>query len=377
MTHRGEKMQQGFVLPFVLVTIAMLAIVAFAGFSVLTRSSSNMLAMQQGLSDDIALFNAESELLYTFLIAQGVNNGMLAREGAALNSGGLDTGFGAGFDGGGFGVFTQEGDPSGLPGFWGANGSIKKSTTGDLDVLVSYRDITGFAPINTFTTNQRQRFIGGFGFDRVGAEKLSAELEDFIDEDDVPVARGAERSEYRLRQKKHPTNSPLRAPQEIQALLSIPPDLGDQFWIDMLRVTTVENSFSVINDRFSHPRLKALLENSSIFRDDQANSVSSFLGELAWPSERARFLLVTTGERPVERAIEIEKSVGKLGKPFSRSLIYERTADGSSGIEPARGGLNIDETESDNGEVSNDDDLGDPEDRGIGRDYPLIFAPTN
>ena len=336
-----------------------------------------MLAMQQGLADDIALFNAESELLYTFLIAQGVNNGMLAREGAALNSGGLDTGFGAGFDNGGSGLFTEDADPSEIPGFWGANGSIKKSMTGNLDVLVSYRDVTGLAPINMLTEDQRRRFFGGFGFDRVGAEKLTAELEDFIDEDQVPVALGAERSEYRLRQKKHPTNSPLRAPQEMQALLSIPPDLGDQFWIDMLRLTTVENSFSVINYRFSHPRLKDILENSSIFGDSEENSLSAFLSELARPTERARFLLVTTGESPVERAIEIEKTVVKLGKPFSKSLIYERTADGSSGIEPARGSFNIDETKSENGEVSNDDDLGDPEYRDIDRDYPLIFAPTN
>ena len=322
--------EQGFVLPFVLLTIAAIALVATAAYNAITRSTQYMRSLQDQARRELAIANAEAETLYRFMTSAGTERGM--RAGAPGDPVGQFQ----------FGQTDEEGLEPAF--FWPADGGRRHSDTTGLTVVVSYRDSTGLVPINGLEREDLQKFLLAIGFDRDGADRLAAQIIDYRDSDFTREFLGAERSDYRLYQKTPPSDSPLRSVLELARLLSIPSNLGDGFWEPLAAITTTNTRGTLVNGTFAHPFLRErflpLLDSFS------GNALSDAITTDSYPSDRARFLLRLSGPDAVSRIIDVEKTVNDVERPYYRILVAEQRWTGE--IAPASPSLGAaDQTDPD------------------------------
>lgn len=370
-SNKLSASEHGFVLPFVLLTVAAISLIAISSYNALSKSANYMRLLQQTSTAQIALATAEAETTYRFLISIGdIGSMRIPDPNAPLSA---DAFF----------LDSEPIDPTD-ENYWDANGGVKQSTTKDTPVLVSYRDISGFAPINRYEEVDLVNLFEFSGFAPADATKLAAELADFIDSDTERRFRGGERPDYRIYGIDPPTDSPIRNAVEIANLLSIPKDLGDAFWKNFAEITTVYMSTNTVKPSFASPVMEALVNASadSEFQDD----IQQLIASDRRLKERARFLLTLPGADGASRTVEIEKSANNVQKPFKRYLVSERTGSRNFG-EPKLGDVlqtELPEEDSDletqNSDDSpavdeNDDDVDDTSDqtRENKYDYPLII----
>lgn len=314
MTREGH--QDGFILPFVLVTIAAISLIAISCYNAITKAGTYSRALQDRSLAARALMTAEAETTYTFLkSAAGDGEIIVPPRGLSIDI------LVAGLE------ISGDGDTP-LPS-WSALGGIHQSTTLGPQVLVSYRDASGFIPINKLPVEQLRKVYEFAGFATKDAAKLAAETSDFIDADNERQIQGAERANYRLFNKPPPANSPVRLAIELNGLLSIPSELGSHFWRNFSESIAPVSQATDINRDFILPALEPyFVEDTASF--NPGLSARGLAGLNKRPGTRARFLLVIPGIRGESRAIEIEKTVRNLQKPFKRLLVSERV--GTDGV---------------------------------------------
>ncbi|MEL7201167.1 MAG: hypothetical protein AAGK25_06140 [Pseudomonadota bacterium] len=298
--------QRGFVLPFVLMTLAAISLVAFSAYAALERSSAYMRALQDQARVAAAFQSAEAEATFRFLTSAAVPGGL--RDGAIAD---LTSGLVLGLD--------DPNAPAVAADLWRGDGSVRRSVAGDVPVLVSYRDSGGLAAINLLREEKLITYFEVAGFAREDATRLAAELGDYMDGDKERRFLGAEGADYLLYQRPPPTDAALRHVLELTRLLSIPPDLGDRFWNSLMAITTLDRNTALIKPDFALPPLIGTLTEE--FDDVGADVVSLATLTNPRPGPRARFLLTTVDQRGIYRIIEVEKSVNHLAKPFKRAFI--------------------------------------------------------
>ncbi|MEL6506152.1 MAG: hypothetical protein AAFR29_00835 [Pseudomonadota bacterium] len=306
MTERKKSAQSGFVLPFVLMTLAAISLVAFAAYAALERSSLYMRALQDQARVAAAFQSAEAEATFRFLTSVAVPGGI--RDGAIAD---LSSEFVLGID--------DPNAPTSTVDLWRGDGSVRRSVAGDVPVLVSYRDSGGLAAINLLRDEKLIAYFEVAGFAREDANRLAAELGDYMDGDNERRFLGAESADYRLYQRAPPTDAPLRHVLEMTRLLSIPPELGDRFWNSLMAITTLDRNTALVKPDFALPPLIGTLTEE--FDEASADIVSLATLTNPRPGPRARFLLTTSNQRGIYRIIEVEKSVNHLVKPYKRSFI--------------------------------------------------------
>jgi len=303
-----DRQQSGFVLPFVLLTIAVVSLVATSTYLSLSKSTSLLINLQNRTAVEIALMSAEAETVFAF------TTGTAGADGLQLPVPGTAAPTAADLLTGGSGAPL---DPAMI---WSPDGTIRQSSTNGLPILVGYRDASGLAPINRLDEEKLAGLMVLAGFEGEDALKVAAELADFIDTDVIRRVRGAERSDYRLFQKSPPPDSPLRRLAEIQGLLSLPDQLGEAFWQAMTALTTLNpNSFSM-NAAFAPAPLVG-----PVVEDDEFSS--GFGGTTMRPTNLARFFFLSPdlarGKGGFVRIIEIEKVVNAAPDPVRRTLVTE------------------------------------------------------
>ncbi len=312
----SKRAESGFILPFALVVIASLALVAAAAFSAVSNSAETIRALDESAAEDIALATAEAQATYAFLTAAPVSEGIWLGSAATADGSSLD-----GFAG------TEAASPlsnnpalNASPMYWQGNGAARGVETSSGRVIVEYRDAAGLFPFSSADETKAGRFLEMFGFSRDAAVEMAARVADYEDPDNVRRFRGAERTDYRLFSRKPPSNSPLRTPEELGRVLGFFEAAPPNFWSDVVAYATAEQGTML--EYAAPPRLSPLAATTSASEGD----LDAISAQARLPSPRARFLLKVTGERRTRtRAVDIRRSPSVSQSPFQRYIAYETT----------------------------------------------------
>ncbi len=312
---------EGFVLPYVLVAIAVMSLIITISAQRLQNISVLISQIQDDTKAEMAFMNAETEILYTYLTGFPTHGGMqlVAR----------DEGRGGEVRNRAAPLFLSREQDLLWRNVWSGRGETRRVETPYGNVMASYRDVSGLVDLNAAKENILERLIISFDVQPSVAKALAATLVDYRDLDDQRKLRGAEAIDYRLRQLQPPTNSPLKSYSELNAILhwsTFLDKIDMHRWID---VTTLADDVGYLRYGFADEELlKALgLHTKTLQMNLGASSFLSYLADEKFPSDRARFtLIVRTGNvRHRKRIVEFKRELSGLNKPFERFWIYDTT----------------------------------------------------
>jgi len=323
--QRGSEINhgaQGFILPYVLVSVTALALIAAAAFAVLSRASETMIALDEAVQIDFAMVSGEAGATFAFLTASPANGG-LALSPVVTQSGleapNSDAGRQTSPANGAFATILRAEDV--VPdAFWASNGAARRMRTGQLPVLISYRDSAGLFPITSASLRDVGRFLRVMGLRADQAENMAAKILDYQDSDVVRRPGGAEQADYRLFGLRPPPNSAFRAAEELGQVLQLFDVAPPLFWQEILDIVSVEGGG--LSKWSAPPRLAPLLDA----RASDPGGLDSLSATVNLPSQRARFLLTVRGKtRVYQRALDVRRSDLLSQTPFYRYWIYERS----------------------------------------------------
>lgn len=310
---RGDE---GFILPFVLVVIASLALVAAAAFAAVARSAETIQALDEGSAEDAALATAEAQAAFAFLTSTAVTEGIWLGAPDATAFGQPDTGAAAEK----IAAAALAPDSVSSPDYWRANGASRTVAAQGRRVTVRYRDAAGLFSLSSTNEDKMALFLQTLGLSRDPAVEMAARIADYEDIDNVRRFRGAERADYRLFGRQPPTNSPLRTPEELGRVLGFFDAAPPGFWRDVVDFATADQS--ALLAYAAPPRLSLLVSAATA----DAGSFDAIGAQATRPSGRARFLLEVTGERRARtRAVDIRRPPAISQTPFQRFMVYEIT----------------------------------------------------
>ncbi|MBL4596602.1 MAG: general secretion pathway protein GspK [Robiginitomaculum sp.] len=318
----------GFVLPYVLVVIAILAITTSLAAGRLQRISTTLIDIEQRSKVELAFANAEAEAVFSLLTAIDVDGGV------DLNPDSLvQTEFGIVLPSGIGGIALTAQDAEQIPpDFWSATGGQRLSTTPYGNVLIGLHDTSGLVSLNTSGPENIKKTLAAIGLSSTTASQLTARLADFRDSDNARQFQGAERADYRLRNLQPPTNSALRSYEELSHVLGWEQAISSENLYRLMDMTTLQLGIS-LKPIFVTPALSKILElnapeigPTSASFDFSGFDFDSIDAQNPLPSGSFRLCLTMThgdGEQDV-RCIEIVREANHVDKPFRRFWVYQR-----------------------------------------------------
>jgi len=312
------RRQRGIILPFVLVSIVSVSIIAASAFAILSRSTDDMRRLDEAVAEEIALISAESQVTVAFLTAQSATDGLALSPFVSGSIGNTDaTSQEDLFAPFGSIINTETLDPAR---YWSARGGIRIAQSARKPIRVHFQDVAGMFPISRAEEALVEKFLRIMGFRSDLAEEMAARIGDYQDSDSVRRPGGGERSDYRLFNNPPPSNSPLRTPEELGQVLGMFEAAPPQFWREIMTHASVHGT-SLSSDVVL-PKLKPLVETGFA----GAGETDGLAALSLQTSPRARFLLSVPGNgRRRQRAIEIHRASNIAQTPYERYWIYERT----------------------------------------------------
>lgn len=309
-----RESERGFVLPYVLATIAILSLIAVLGANTLRDAQMNVRKLETHDRLGEALDNAEQVVLDTFLTATLVPDGLYLGPRLTQHDTDLELGL------------IERGDAEDQSQEWSARGGLRRVDIGEVPVAVEYRDATGLVSIYNGSQELVARVVRDGARSEGQAEQLAAKLADFMDMDDERQFSGGERADYRLARMAPPTNSPVRNWEELAAVL----DWAEQpFFKDysLLKYFTFFNGGSTPRMGAMTPALMQMLEDSRRRAREVEDPLTDTVAAISvFPSNRARFVLTAAAPGNaygVRRVIETERSARAPDFPVSRRLVAE------------------------------------------------------
>ncbi|HHL42267.1 MAG TPA: hypothetical protein ENJ42_01495 [Hellea balneolensis] len=304
------KRNTGFVLPFVLVSIAILSLATVIAMQRLSNSTQVVSNFKSKSTADLAFSSAQNQVLYAVLSAEPVEGGLHLRPPPAA----LDP-------------FARKRSPDTVDAknYWRADGGVKTFETAFGTVQVIYFDTGAFVSLNTAPAQDIVNLLRYHGLKPDAARQAAARLIDYRDADNIRLFRGAERPDYRLHKLPGPANSTLRSFEELSSVMGWG-EIINKIGLYDLQQTATLNPRGYLKTRFVAPSLRAALG---------LNVQSSVLGGKGsrfadrnndtYPSKRGRFILQFTGSTGIkfEKAIEIDRRINSLEKPFRVYLVYD------------------------------------------------------
>ena len=313
---RASRAEAGFILPFVLVVISSLALIAAAAFGAVSRAVDVMAALEEGSAEDAALAAAEAQAAFAFLTSFPVSEGLWL--GAPQNTADDQSGEPSIADRLASGDLSPDAVSS--ADYWRGNGASRSVMANGRVITVRYRDAGGLFALSSANEDRTALFLELLGLSRDAAEEMAARIADYEDPDHVRRFRGAERADYRLFSRPPPTNSPLRSPEELGRVLGFFEAAPLGFWREILDFATADQG--VLLAYAAPPRLLPLV--STVTADD--GGLDAISAQTRRPSGRARFLLKIDGEeRSRTRAVDIRRPPAISQAPFQRFMVYETT----------------------------------------------------
>ena len=310
LIHDGYN--EGFVLPYVILVIAILSISTILLGERLQSVTQNISVIESEFDIELALLNAESEATYAILTGKpkdfALDINPLTPEITLLD------------------ILADENlqkDVSIPPDLWSVIGGVRRANQGNQPVAVHLQDVSGLIPLN-FDTDMVEKFLISSGFSKNKARALSAKLNDYVDPDNKRQFLGAERSDYRLRRRAAPSNSSLRNFDELLNVLGWEEVFDDLDLYRFMDMTSLHSGRGLI-ESFMPPELLEVAESGPAKLDDRFGFDEIF-ASTEEPSGAYRLSLwVNSGGRYKKRVLEINKQSSNFISPFKRVLVYERT----------------------------------------------------
>jgi len=333
MTYKSNISERGFVLPYVLVVIAILAIIGTIAAERLQRSSDVIAQIQEQADINLAFMNAESEAIFTLLSAINVKGGFNLDQNAIIET---DFGF---INAQGNLIQAQQ-DNIPAPDLWSVKGGQRRANTTTRPIRLEVWDTASLVSLNTAPQEVIEKILIASGASTTQARTLSARLIDYRDSDASRQFRGAERADYRLRKKPIPSNAPFRSFRELTAILGWSHLAQNIDMIDLMNMTTLDQRTSLVRHSLASPRvLNALDIDIETIQTPQRVSLDDIGAGGTTPTNSARLIL--SAPRPSGgtevRVIELIRQTGHLNKPFRRLWVYETTVleERADGLTPA------------------------------------------
>jgi Type II secretion system (T2SS), protein K len=331
-----EAKNEGFVLPYVLVVIFILALTGTIAVRSISSASRIVTELDADFLAEQRLVSAEADTLYVFLTS-------------ALVRGGIDTSYA---------FWTSEDMVDGLDitklpanAIWAADGGKRTSDYPTGKVTVSYRDVSGLVPLNRNAPELMLRLFKGIGLPRDTGPSAAAKLGDYTDPDTHRRFRGGERADYRLKRMAPPANAPLRVYEEMYHILGWKALITPRIYDRLRRYTTLTTTTTYYRTRFLSSDVAKILgldESGGKIRRLGSRNIDMFdamTSTVETPTQQGRFIFSTpkaTG-KTIIRAVEVERSPGAPDRPFRRYVVFEETRDASdnSQSENAKNGASV------------------------------------
>jgi Type II secretion system (T2SS), protein K len=313
--QRGES-QKGFVLPSVLAYVAAAMLIITLGAVALDQARDATVAFETEQALETALDDLEAQTVYAYLASVPVQGGLALFGPPATDAASLVLGTSQA-------ITAVPGTPA--PRIWSANGGRLGFARGKLTAIATYRDTSGLVSLNSTDTPVLEALLLTFGVASEQVGSLAATLRDYSDDDSLRRPRGAEAADYRLRQLKRPTNSPLRDVAELRQVIGWK-DLEFVSSLEFVELVTVSLTAPEPRWLFSPERLKPIERSVSPVWRETLDPLTRAMATDRLPGARARFTLeafdMETGRGRL-RIIEIERQAGAISKPYLRTLVHE------------------------------------------------------
>ncbi|WP_341197818.1 hypothetical protein [Hyphomonas chukchiensis] len=310
----------GFVLPYVLAVVAILALLTTVGAQVLARSQDSISDMAGRDALAWALDEAEAETTHVFLTRPIVSRGLDMSNRPVDDS------------------ELMIGEPTSEEGLtdddvWMATGGVRRTQIGNTIVDIAYQDADGLVSLNAADLPVLAAWLQPVIGSREEARILSARISDYIDENTDRQFLGAERAEYRLARLAPPSNSSLRSFQEIGQIYGfakkydLPPEAF--IYTTLFPTAGLPRTGGIPPGLF--PALAAFIGKMDGYSDDM---VETQLIDSRFPSDRAQFVLTATSPNArfgLRRVIEIERTAGAADQPFTRRCVAEYPVPAGTG----------------------------------------------
>ena len=303
--------QNGFVLPYVLAVLAVLSVLTVIGANALRQGNETVSSITQKVKLSQAIDDAEKVVIHIFLSSPFISKGM-DLSGRTIDESEL--------------AFGEPLDEEGLldEKIWFAVGGKRKYMAGDVSVEIVYQDADGLLSINSATDTLLAAWLEPMVSNRLIARSLAAKLIDFRDADSFRRFQGAERADYRLANRKVPTNSSFRSYSEIYNVLQFEEALSGNA-LDVSNMTLFLTSGSP--RRAGMPEaLRSALSRVLGTEAKGDDLTENQLTTSRFPSERAQFTLTAISPDTsfgLQRIIEVERTSAAPDKPFNRRKMAE------------------------------------------------------
>jgi len=300
----------GFVLPYVLIAIALLAAVTLYTAQNLSRGADVLLRLERSREIDLAFQAAETEALLWLLTARPDISGYqkvrdVSRRGQ-----------------------LAETEPIGPK--WGVRGDMRRINTSFGPVFVSLQDASGLVSLRQPDEKYFADIMSGFNIAPSESSRLLAALLDYTDQDNRRRFQGAEAVQYRQKNLPPPTNQNLRSLSELPRIMGWPEALAQIDMEKFERFVTLSDRTTLTREAHLSPELAAHINaraalgragpgGSAVFTDDQyPSAVFRLTFEAPISNEQGQVIIR-------RRSAEYTRTVNLMAAPMKKIWISDRT----------------------------------------------------
>ena len=318
----------GFVLPYVLVVIAILAVAGTIAANRLQSTIRTLSAITSAERSLRMIDTAEAEVTFALLGANTIKDGFdLNPLSPAQTEFGLTDARGLPIDQRDANAIKRD--------IWPVKRGLRKVQTPSGLVVVALQDVSGLPSLNDPRSAYLPAALEAAGLKRGDIPRLLIYLRDYIDADDDKTMGGAERPDYTLLKMAPPPNSPIRSFGELSRIMGWAEAMET---LDMTRLKTLVtlNNVTDFRDSFMSEELKALPQVSAMLRRNNGpltpNTGVSDLFALAGqnttlPSKsvRIQFYAPRGNGQWDQRIVEFTRQTGHITKPYRRLWVLDTT----------------------------------------------------
>ena len=323
-SHDLPAQDAGFVLPYVLVVIAILAIAGTIAAQRLQSANKAILDMQERSRTERILRSAEAATTFSILTGNPVTGGYDLSPQSPTS---WEFGFLAPD---GKSIITVDEAANIKPNIWPINGGVRKYETAEGTVFIGLQDLTGLLSINNAGSPLLLNILKAAGVSNSEARKLLVNLQDFVDSDNKRRPNGAEAIDYKFNNMLPPTNSPLRSYGELAFVMDwaqVLPQLDITFLKDMTTIETTDGFRKSFAGGTEKQNILGFDEDNAARGTPQLDLTTRLGLNITEPSSRVRLKIWAprSDGRYDKRVVELIQTVTSIDQPFYRRWVYDST----------------------------------------------------
>lgn len=309
MTPETINKTDGFVLPYVLCVILVLSAAGLIAVERLKNVTQTVLLFEERAMAQQALFTAEADAIFSVISGVTMRGGIGINPRIPLPDA--------------LGDIPKE--PSVEFNLWRANGEWRQSQTPSGKVYVNLQDAAGLISLNTTAGSDLIETFKFLGLDSNQAEVITARLLDYSDEDNNRRFRGAERTDYALKKRSSPSNSPIRNHEELNNILGWD-DISSSLSHERLKAFTTLRLTGAVRYNFAPTALLQLVSDKRERQEQGGFDIIETERQSIFPSDysRVKFIYPLPSGGYTEKVIEIRRQVNNVDKPFKLFWVYEK-----------------------------------------------------